>query len=73
MGILYIENQSFWLDIKLIYLTVIAIISKEKALQSVTNILTDLNAQSQLIEVCKRKSQLFPFSPPGSNEIVKNR
>jgi lipopolysaccharide/colanic/teichoic acid biosynthesis glycosyltransferase len=73
LGILYITNQSFWLDVKLIYLTATAIVSKEKALKSVTNILINLNADTQLIEVCKRQSKLFPYPPPGSNEIVINR
>jgi lipopolysaccharide/colanic/teichoic acid biosynthesis glycosyltransferase len=73
LGILYITNQSFWLDVKLIYLTAIAIVSKEKALKSVTNILIDLNADNQLIEVCKRQTKLFPHPPPGSGEIVTNR
>ncbi len=30
LGLIYIENQSLWLDIQLCFLTVIAILSREK-------------------------------------------
>ncbi len=69
LGIFYTENSSVLLDIKLIYLTVIAIISKEKALLSLTRILKELNADDALICVARRESALVPSSPPGSDKI----
>lgn len=73
LGIFYIENRSFIIDIKLIYLTVIAIISKEKALNSLLFILKKLGATDLLINIASRKNQLVPMPPPGAKNIVTNR
>ena len=45
LGIIYVENYSLFLDIKLILLTVTAIISREKALAGIQHILDDLNVE----------------------------
>jgi lipopolysaccharide/colanic/teichoic acid biosynthesis glycosyltransferase len=73
LGIFYIEKRTFIIDIKLIYLTVIAIISKEKALNSLAVILKKLNATELLITIASRKQNLYPMPPPGANNIVTNR
>jgi len=73
LGILYIENQTFWLDIQLIILTALAIISRVKALKNIQEILTDLNANEQLKTVAKREDVLVPHPPPGTDEIVTRR
>ena len=73
LGIFYIEKRSFIIDIKLIYLTVIAIISKEKALNSLVVILKKLGTTDLLIQIASRKSQLVPMPPPGAKKIVTNR
>lgn len=73
LGIFYIENRNFIIDIKLIYLTILAIISKEKALNSLVIILKKLGATELLIGISSRKNQLVPMPPPGANKIVTNR
>jgi hypothetical protein len=73
LGLLYIENRSFWLDIKLIFLTVIAIISRDKALDGVNKLLNDMNAPDDVIRVSRRKDKLVPYPPPGSDAIVTRR
>jgi lipopolysaccharide/colanic/teichoic acid biosynthesis glycosyltransferase len=73
LGIYYIKNRNFIIDIKLIYLTVIAIISKEKALNSLVVILKKLGTTDLLIQIASRKSQLVPMPPPGAKNIVTNR
>lgn len=73
LGLLYVENQSIILDIKLIFLTAVAIISRSKALVGVNQILNSLNADSKLIEVSKRDKKLYPYPPPGASEPVKSR
>ncbi len=70
LGILYIRHQSILLDIKLILLTIISIISKEKALNGINKILLKFSVDKKLIEVAKRKNQLTPYPPPGSKSIV---
>lgn len=73
LGIFYIENRNFIIDIKLIYLTVVAIVSKEKALNSLAVILKKLNATELLINIASRKQNLYPMPPPGAKNIVTNR
>lgn len=73
LGIFYIENKNLLLDMKLIYLTVIAIISKESALKSINRILSRLKADKELIAVAKRDQPLVPTPPPGARNIVMNK
>jgi lipopolysaccharide/colanic/teichoic acid biosynthesis glycosyltransferase len=74
LGLFYAEKQSFFLDIKLILLTIQAILNKKSALLQINVILNDLKADPLLIEICKREKQLSPFPPPGTLEIFgKNK
>ena len=72
LGIFYSKNISFLLDIKLIYLTVVAIVSKKDALKSINKILIKLKAEPELIEVAKREKVLTPVPPPGATTIIVN-
>jgi len=73
LGLIYIENQSFLLDIKLIVYTVVAIISKQRALNWVARELTKMNVDSDIIHISKREVELYPFPPPGSDQVVTER
>lgn len=73
LGIFYIENQNILLDIKLIYLTAVAVISKPKALKGVCKLLENLKASDDLISVSRRIDPLTPTPPPGAQKIVTNR
>jgi len=73
LGLAYIKNQSFLLDLQLIFYTVVAIISKPKALIWVAKKLNNLDVDSETVSTSKREVNLFPFPPPGSDEIVSSR
>ena len=73
LGLIYIENQSFLLDIKLIVYTIIAIISKQTALNWVVNQLKTMCVDSDVVNISKREVELYPFPPPGMDQIVKMR
>lgn len=73
LGLLYIENQSLWLDIRLCFLTVIAILSREKALAGVQKILKDINATDDVLQLAQRTQALVPRPPPGGDRIVTSR
>ena len=73
LGIFYIDNKSFFLDIKLIYITALSIISRKNALIQISKILKQLNADPKFIDVALRNNDLIPTPPPGSNKIVSNR
>lgn len=73
LGLLYIENQSLWLDIRLCFLTVIAILSREKALAGVQKILISIKAPNDLLQLAHRRQPLMPLPPPGGDRIVTSR
>ena len=73
LGLLYIEKSNTFLDIKIIILTVIAILNKEKALKSINDILTKLGASEKIKQVSLRKDKLVPYPPPGSEKVVNDR
>jgi lipopolysaccharide/colanic/teichoic acid biosynthesis glycosyltransferase len=64
LGLFYVENNSIIVDFKLIFYTLITLISREKALLGIQNMLRDLRADSNLIELAGRKHSLVPRSPP---------
>ncbi len=73
LGLLYIENRSLWLDIKLCFLTVIAVLSREKALAGLQGILQAINAPADVLLLARRKQALVPRPPPGGDRIVTSR
>ncbi len=73
LGLLYVRNVSFLLDIKLIFLTIVAIISREKALNGVQKLLDNLNADEMVKRVAQRKEPPKPYPPPGADQIVTSR
>jgi lipopolysaccharide/colanic/teichoic acid biosynthesis glycosyltransferase len=73
LGLLYIENQSISLDIQLCFLTVVAVVSREKALAGVQKILKDINAPYDTRQLAQRLHELVPRPPPGSDRIVTSR
>lgn len=73
LGLIYIDNQSFLLDIKLIALTALAFCSRKLALKGVRSILCRLNADQKILDVALRQYELKPYPPPGSNKIVTSR
>jgi lipopolysaccharide/colanic/teichoic acid biosynthesis glycosyltransferase len=73
LGILYVENRSFWLDLRLLALTAIAIVSRQRALQGVASILDELHADERIKQAAARKEKLTPYPPPGAAEVVTSR
>ena len=71
LAIIYIENQSIIIDIKLIIWTIIGIINKKVVLKNITNFLTNIGCDKKLINACKRDKELEPF-PPGFNDIINS-
>ena len=65
LGLLYIDRRSLWLDLRIIWLTGLAITSKPAANAGVHKILTELGADPRLIEVCQRAGKPPAADPPG--------
>jgi len=73
LGLFYIKNMSFLLDLYLCLITVISILSKKKGLTLICNLLSKKKAPESLIRLSSRKDSLCPMPPPGFTEIVKSR
>ena len=73
LGLFYILNQSFLLDLLILFLTVIAVFSRGISLIIITSILKKLDAKIELIELASRKKPLIPQPPPGATKIVTTR
>ena len=73
LGLIYIESRSIRLDIQLILVTVLGIISKQKALNWVVKQLLELGVEQNVLDAASRQQELLPFAPPGADEIVLRR
>ena len=73
LGLFYILNQSFLLDLSILFLTVISIFSRRSSLTITTTILKKLGARIELVELASRKKPLIPMPPPGATKIVTTR
>jgi lipopolysaccharide/colanic/teichoic acid biosynthesis glycosyltransferase len=65
LGLLYINNMSVFLDIKIIFITILAILNKESALVEIQNILVAFKADELLVRMASRKEELQEYLPPG--------
>lgn len=73
LGLIYLDNQSFILDIKIIFITIISIYSHQWALNRIHSLLIKMNAPEELIRVSLRSEELKPAPPPGLEMIVTSR
>jgi len=73
LGIFYVENRNVSVDLKLVFLTVVSIISRDKALLKVSKLLEKMNAGNDLIRIALRNETLVPVPPPGAHRVVTNR
>ena len=73
LGLIYIENQNFILDLKIMIFTAISFFNREKTLQLIVHELKKINVDSEVIEVASRVKPLMPKAPPGQVDIVTKR
>jgi lipopolysaccharide/colanic/teichoic acid biosynthesis glycosyltransferase len=73
LGLFYIDHRSFWLDVRLCWLTVVAILSRPSALDGVQQLLDRLGASPELRQIARRSAPLRPMPPPGATRIVVSR
>lgn len=66
LGLLYVHNRSLRLDVRIIWLTAIAIGSHARALAGVAKILSALAADQDLQRICRRLDPLPHGTPPGA-------
>lgn len=67
LALLYVDHRTMWLDLQLIWLTVICITSREDALRRIGKILNSLGADPLLLRMAIRSEPLLAYPPPGAN------
>ena len=70
LALAYIDNRSFWVDLRLIILTVIAIISKPTALSALGKLLVSWELDPLLLKMAARETPLMAYPPPGATEVI---
>lgn len=73
LGVFYVENHTFVMDMTLLVLTVLAVFNRPRALEGVAWLLQCHGADSSLIYLAKGQLALTPLPPYGADEIVERR
>ncbi len=73
LALIYVQNNSFMIDLFLIFLTIISMFNKEQSLILLSKVLKKITVNKELLEVALRKKNLVPHPPPGSSAIVEKR
>ncbi|MEP7354631.1 MAG: sugar transferase [Acidobacteriota bacterium] len=70
LALLYIERGSVWTDMKVIALTLLGAISRQRALAGVLKMLTAWDADPVLLQIASRQGALVAWPPPGAAVVV---
>jgi lipopolysaccharide/colanic/teichoic acid biosynthesis glycosyltransferase len=73
LGLFYVDHSSLGLDLRLIGLTMLALVSRRQALDKLSALLTKLGADAELCRVAARREPLQACPPPGTEHIVMSR
>lgn len=68
--LLYLENQSFLRDLEIVWITVLSLGSRSRALSSAGLLIDALGADEKLRAMARRQQPLEPWPPPGAASIV---
>lgn len=69
LGIHYVAVRSLAVDVQLIWLTMVAVLSRSRALGGVVRLLEATGADSELIQVSHRVLDFEPALPPGVSDV----
>lgn len=73
LGLFYIDHRSVGLDIALIWLTLLTIVSRQRALDACAALLAAKGAPDDLVRLARRQQPLVAEPPPGAVQIVTSR
>jgi len=68
LALLYVDNQSLSLALRTVWLTALAFIRHDRALQGVARIAEQHRAHPKLASIVRRELDLAPFPPPGAEK-----
>ena len=72
LALMYVRNRSLRLQLRLVWLTAVAILKKPIALAGVVAELQRLAAAPEVIEVARREAPVPEYPPPGASEVVRS-
>ena len=70
LALLYLDHISFLNDLRIIFLTGVALLSRRLALRLIQQILIGWGASDLVRQAAQRSKPLMPYPPPGANEVV---
>ena len=70
LALLYSDRRSLFIDLKILFLTLLSAVSRERALQGVQAILKTWGADPLLLSMTSRTTTLAPWPAPGASEIA---
>jgi lipopolysaccharide/colanic/teichoic acid biosynthesis glycosyltransferase len=73
LGLFYVDNMGVALDLRLISLTMKAILSRDTTLCAVSRLLESMGAEADMVRIARREAELVPAPPPGADEVVSQR
>jgi lipopolysaccharide/colanic/teichoic acid biosynthesis glycosyltransferase len=69
--LLYLSRRSFWLDMKIIGWTALALVSLSRALERVVSQLQRFECDPVLVRMASRRQPLIAYPPPGADAVVE--
>ena len=69
LALWYVANMSLSLDVRICWLTAVAILDRRRAVAGVVRLLEIFRADAELIEVCRRDRRLPSAPPPGATVV----
>ncbi len=73
LALVYVKNNSFMIDLLLIFLTITSMLNKRQSLIFLSRVLKKISANKELHEIVLREKNLVPHPPPGSSSVVEKR
>lgn len=67
LALLYVDNQSVAMNLRILWLTALAFLHRDQALRGVAKIVERHRAHPKLIRIVRREQELAPFPPPGAD------
>lgn len=72
LALIYVQKSSIKTDIIIIYLTFLNFFNRQKVLMKIKLLLKRWNCEKNLLEIVNRDQVLYPYPPPGTNEIIES-
>jgi len=73
LGLHYVKERTLIIDIRIVLLTILAIISRARALDATSALIKKTSGSQELVFLALRKSELQPTPPPGFDQIITTR